>query len=414
MNLVKALQNFDSTHIGNVESKVALELSTLAPRIASGASIAIAVGSRGISGIDVMVRAAVSWLKARGASPFIIPAMGSHGGATAEGQREILSSYGIDEARAGAPVRSSMETVQLEAPGLPARVFMDALAWKSDGVLMVNRVKPHTDFHARYESGLVKMSVLGMGKHAQALEIHALGVRGLKEATPLCARRIFASGKVIGGLAVVENAYDKPAIIEALRAEEIMAREPELLQKARSLMPSLPLDAIDVLIVDFIGKDVSGTGMDPNIIGRLAIRGEPEPDGPRIRTIMARDITPGSHGNALGVGFAEATTRRLFEKIDFIQMYENVFTSTFVERAKIPVIAESDAEALRFCLRICGRAVEGREKILRIKDTLHLGELYVSPEAMKRLPGSPRIELTGEEIPMVGADGQCPDEGVWA
>jgi hypothetical protein len=413
MKLTKVIQRFDPTAISDAASAVRKELEKLGPLIKPGSSIALAIGSRGICGIDTMARAAAQWLLQAGCRPFIVPAMGSHGGATAEGQSGILASYGIDERRTGAPVRSSMETVELDSRGLPLKLFMDAQAWSSDGVILINRVKPHTDFHGRYESGLAKMCVLGLGKHAQALEIHRFGVRGLKELMPECARRILKTGKVIGGIAIVENAFDSPAVITALPAGRIMDAEPGLLDTARLLMPSLPVDEADILIVDFIGKDVSGTGMDPNVIGRLAIRGEPEPERPRIGAIMARDLTPGSHGNALGVGFAEVTTRRLFSKIDYHPMYENVYTSTFLERAKVPVVAEDDGRALEFCMRACGPREEGEERIIRIRDTLHIGELYVSEAIKRELSGCKRIEMTEKEIPLVGEDGWCPDSGVW-
>ncbi len=414
MNLIGVRQKFESHGIKDVPGRVRGELEKLAPRVRPGASIAVAVGSRGIHGIDTMTRTVVAWLKEREARPFIVPAMGSHGGATAKGQREILRSYGIDEARTGASIRSSMDTVRLEAPGLPVKLFMDEQAWRSDGVIIINRIKPHTDYHGSYESGLVKMCVIGLGKHAQALEIHRFGVKGLKELIPLCARRILESGKIIGGLAIVEDAFDRPAVIRGLEADRIMAEEPGLLGKARALMPSLPVEELDLLIVDFIGKDVSGTGMDPNVIGRLSIRGEAEPDRPRIRTIVARDLTSGSHGNALGVGFADAITRRLHSKMDPRPMYENVFTSTFLERAKIPVVADCDRLAVDFCLRACGPLAPGRERIIRIKDTLHLEELFVSPAVREELEGARGIEVTGREIPLFDAEGWCPDTGVWS
>jgi hypothetical protein len=413
MFLIKVRQRFDSTQITDIEARVRAEIQRFSARIQPGASIALAVGSRGIYGIRDIVRAAVSWLKEKGALPFIIPAMGSHGGATPQGQREILASYGIDEERTGAKVRSSMATVALDSSGLPVRIFMDALAWKSDGVILVNRIKCHTDFRGRYESGLVKMCVVGLGKHEQAREIHGFGVRGLRELIPLCAEKILASGKIIGGLAVVENAYDRPAVIAAIPADRIALDEPDLLLKARSLMPSLPVEDLDLLVVDFIGKDVSGTGMDPNIIGRLAIRGEPEPDSPRIKTIIARDVTPASHGNALGVGFADVTTERLTSKIDRRPMYENVLTSTFLERAKVPVIAEDDRRAIDFCLRACGPIPDGRERIARIRDTLHLAELYVSPAVGEELAECAGVQVTETRIPLVEDDGWCPDKGVW-
>jgi hypothetical protein len=419
MRLTRIHQQFDDPRIRDIPLAVRRELEKLSPRIKRDASIALAVGSRGIRDIREIVKASVEWLRSKGAQPFIVPAMGSHGGATAEGQREILASYGIEESTVGAPVRSCMDTIPIDSQGLEARLFMDALAWKSDGIILINRVKPHTDFHGDYESGLAKMAVIGLGKHAQALEIHRFGVKGLKGVMPACARRILSTGKVIGGLAVVENAYDFTAEISVLASEEIMDREPALLEKARGLMPSLPMDELDMLIVDFIGKDVSGTGMDPIIIGRMAIRGEPEPERPRIKTIMARDVTEGSHGNALGVGFADVILRRLYDKIDFAAMYENVFTSTFFERAKIPIVAQNDAEAVSYCMRACGPVPEEKLKIARIRDTLHIGDLCVSDAVLGEIKGrgategSVRVNSPGLTFPLLDEDGSCPDVGVW-
>jgi hypothetical protein len=378
LQLTKITQHFPRPHLADPPATLAAQIPLLAPHIHPGARIGLAVGSRGITGLEGLVTAAVSGLKNLGAEPFIIPAMGSHGGATAEGQIQVLASYGITPERVGAPVLSSMDTVQIEAPGHPTAVYLDRHAWDSDGVVVINRIKPHTDYHGPYESGLAKICVIGLGKHRQALAIHSHGVYGLRHLIPPTAERLLASGKIIGGIGLVENAYDETMALEVLPADRIMQREPELLDMARSHMPSLPIEDIDVLIVDRIGKDISGVGMDPNIIGRTRIRDEAEPDAPRIKAIIACGLTPASHGNALGVGLADVITQPLFDAIDRDTTYENIVTSTFLERGKIPPVAPTAAVAYEWAHRSCGVIEAGTERVLRIRDTLHLSQIHVS------------------------------------
>ncbi len=384
------------------------ELLRLDLPIKAGQSICVAVGSRGISAIDQITKAVVDFVKERGAHPFIIPAMGSHGGATAEGQKEVLEGFGITEKSMGVPIDASMEVDELPAGGEKCRIFISRVANNSDGIIMINRIKPHTDYHGSYESGLVKMCVIGLGKHAQALEIHRFGVWGLKELLPGAAARIFATGKVLAGVAIVENAVDCPMHIEAIPGNEILAREPELLKTARENMASLPFDNIDVLIVDYIGKDFSGTGLDTNVIGRMRIRGEPEPLRPSIRAIVVRDVSERSHGNALGIGLADVITRRLFEKIDFHKMYENAVTSTFFERVKIPMIAENDAEAVSLAMRYSGIIDEGGERVVRIKNTLELHEMYLSTTLLKEIPESEDVNLLSDALPLCEGENMRP------
>ena len=392
-NLIKILQKFPSEHMENIDSSVCsqLELSGLAPRF-RGASIALAVGSRGITDLLPIVRSTISFIQRMGGNPFIIPAMGSHGGASAQGQRAVLEAYGISENTLKVPVVSSMEIVELPSNGLPNRVFMSKPAFESDGVILINRIKPHTDFHGRYESGLVKMSVIGLGKHAQAMEIHKFGVLGLKELIPQTAERVLSTGKILLGLGIVENSCDRAVHIEAIPHDRILEREPDLLDLARLNMPSLPLEDIDVLIVDRSGKDISGVGMDPWIIGRMRISGEPEPSSPRIKSIFVADLTEKSLGNALGIGLADVISRRFFRKINFDETYENAFTSTFLERAKIPVIVENDRMGLEFALRNCGAVSLEEARIVRIRDTLQLDQLYVSPNLWDTLKSNEKIE----------------------
>jgi hypothetical protein len=391
--LIPLRRQVDEPVIEDLDHAVQDEFGRIAPMVRTGARIALAVGSRGIGQLRELVTPLVRLLRSAGAEPVIVPAMGSHGGATAEGQQEILSTYGITEESVGAPIRSSMQVVELEPAGGPVRCFMDRLAFESDGVLLVNRVKPHTDFHGRWESGLVKMAVIGLGKHCGALEIHRHGIRGLKQYIPEAASRVFASGRILGGLAVVENSRHRAMLIRMLAADRILEDEPELLEIARRHLPALPVEALDLLFIERMGKDVSGVGIDTNVIGRIRIPGQAEPVSPRIRCVVVGDLTDASHGNAVGVGLADVITRRLERKIDWRATRENVITSGFLERGKLPVVAETEEEALAIGLRSCGYIPEGRERIVRIADTLHLHEFLASPAVADELRGRAGFEF---------------------
>jgi hypothetical protein len=277
---------------------------------------------------------------------------------------------------------------------------MDKNAYESDGVILINKIKPHTDFHATYESGLVKMSVIGLGKEAGAEAIHHFGVHGLTQLIPASAKQIFDTKKILAGVALIENAYDKTMMVNALRGQDILSEEPKLLDIARKNRPTFPVDNIDVLVIDRMGKNISGVGVDTNIIGRLKIYGQPEPPTPNIRSIVVADITDESHGNATGIGLADIIARRLFDKIDFQVTYKNIATSSFLERGKIPFIAENDVDALELALRNCGHSGPGEERIIRIKDTLHLDELYVSRAILDELSVNPQIEVIEKDIPV--------------
>src|ERR687895_346118 len=378
--VVKVRQDFPRPRVDDVGAALREQCGReeIRNRIESGSEVAITAGSRGIAGIDGILRSLVEILKEAGASPFIVPAMGSHGGATAEGQVEILRSLGVTEESVGAEIRSSMEVVELgeTASGVP--VYMDRIASEADGVVIVGRIKQHTDFRSDVESGLLKMSSIGLGKHAQALALHAHGVKGIKDYMVEAGGEVFSSGKVLFGVAIVENAYEETAMIEAIPPERVAERERELLKESAKLMPGLPVSEMDVLFVDELGKNFSGTGMDTNVIGRFRILGVEEPESPDVKYLIVSDVSEASHGNALGVGLADFTTRRLFEKIDHEAMNQNVLTSTFVERAKIPMVMENDREALKAALR-CNWGVEPEEtRFVRIPNTLHLRYAYVS------------------------------------
>jgi len=383
--VLRVRQQFDRTEIADVpaEVKAVLAASGLAQKIRPGMSIAVTAGSRGIDRMVEILSSLVAWLKEHQAKPFLVPAMGSHGGATAEGQLALLQSLGITEASVGAPIRSSMETVLLGlVDGLP--VHLDRFAAEADGIVVVNRIKPHTSYHGPCESGLVKMLAVGLGKREGAEAVHKRGPRALRRTVPRMAEFILTQAPVLFGLALLEGAYDRLARIEAVPAGAMLGREPGLLAEAKARLPGLPFHEIDVLVVDRIGKEISGTGMDTNVIGRLNIAGEAEPDLPRIRRIVALDLSPATGGSAYGIGLADLTTERLVRKIDPALVRENALASTFLERVKVPLAFPNDREALAAALA-CSWCEDGaKARLVRIQDTLHLAEMIVSEELAGR------------------------------
>lgn len=371
-----------------------------ADRDHGGATIAIPVGSRGIHRLDELIAAAVRFLKERNACPFIVPSMGSHGGATAEGQAHVLEALGVTEERIGAPVRSSMATVCLgtvEAAGKSWEVFTDRLAFEAGGVLLMNRVKPHTDFSSRHESGLVKMLAIGLGKEDGARVAHSRGTLGLTAALPAMAALLLRKLRVLAGVALVEDANHHLAHVQALPPEIIVDAEPRLLELARSWMPNLPLDQLDLLVIETMGKEISGTGIDTNVVGRRAIAGEPDPPAPRIDLIGVCDLTPASGGNALGVGIADLTTERLAAKIDAGTTARNVITTTFLGRGKTPVILPSARDLVATGEKLLrGRNSDQEPGVLFIRSTLHLGTFYASSRLEPLLADDPLITAIGD------------------
>ena len=371
--------------LGNVGAAVERSLgATFSRADVAGRRIAVGLGSRGVANYALVARRIVDWLRSRGAEPFIVPAMGSHGGATAEGQREVLAGWGIDPESMGVPVCATMEAVELGSAGdPPVRVFMDRNAHEADAVLVVNRVKPHTDFHGPVESGLIKMAVIGLGKRRGAEAVHFHGVYGLAHLVRPAFDVVLASGKLLGGVALVEDGREQTAAVRAARAADIPACEAQCLAQARRNLASLPLDEIDVLVLDEIGKEVSGTGMDTNVVGRIGIAGVAEPATPRVRRIVVLGLTAASHGNALGIGLADVTTRRFESQVDHEVTNANVLTSTFLERGRMPLVAADDAEALHWALRTCG-ANPHQAALVRVRNTLALEHLLLSPAAAER------------------------------
>lgn len=396
--LTKIRQSLTSERIDDIPAEVEHQFAQVQGIIRPGQRVAIAVGSRGIASLSEIVKATVAWVRSQNARPLIVPAMGSHGGGTGEGQRFVLESYGVTETFTGAPILSKMAVVELPQENLPVRVYFDRNAHEADATIVINRIKPHTDFTGTYESGLMKMLAIGLGKQRQAQEIHTHGVTGLREIMPAVARQILTHANVVLGMAIVENGHEQAMRIEVMPAAKIPDREPALLDLARRSMPALPVDELDVLLVDQMGKNISGTGLDTNIIGRKMIRGEPEFDRPNIHTVIVRELTTPSHGNACGIGLADIVTRRLFEQIDFKSTYANIKTSTFLERGKIPIIAEHDREATEFAIDTLDPKRQSQIRMARIRNTLNISQMYVSPAVLRTLKNDPDIEVTGPTI----------------
>jgi len=353
-------------------------------RLKPGAHIAVAAGSRGIANIRGIVAAVVEVLRTAGAKPFILPAMGSHGGATPEGQIEVLATYGITEQSMGVPIRASMEVERIGQSKEGVEVFCSLEALRSDGIVIVNRVKPHTDFSGTLGSGLMKMMVIGLGKRTGAAAGHAAASRlGYERVIRGMARVTLSRAPILGGVAIVANQFHDTARIAVLHRDQIEEREKELLEEARLLMPRLPFDDIDLLIVDRIGKNISGSGMDPNVTGRW-VHGystslaDDNQAKPRIRRIFVRDLTPETHGNAIGIGFADITTTRLVNAMDKPVTYINALTALTPNGAKIPIHFDTDREAIAKGLASLAIPDTRQAKVIRIADTLTLGNLEAS------------------------------------
>ncbi|GIP31413.1 lactate racemase domain-containing protein [Paenibacillus sp. J2TS4] len=397
--MIPVRQYFKTDKINHIPSAVKEQFKRpeATKQIRAGMKVAVAVGSRGIANLKQITASVISELVRLGARPFIVPAMGSHGGATAEGQQAVLAEYGITEEAMGCPIKASMETVLVGTlpGGIP--LYFDKHAYRSDAVVIINRVKPHTDFKGRVESGLQKMIVIGLGKHKGASYIHSLGFDRFHDVIPEAGRALIQAAPIALGVAIIENAYDETCDIQVMPAEEICAREPILLEQAKNIMPRLLVDSIDVLIVDEVGKDVSGSGMDPNITGRTGSGLTQGFDAaPPIQKIILRDLTAKTHGNAAGFGMADIVTLRLFRKIDFAYTYANCITSTALLGAKIPMVLRSDKEALAIAIKTCNRVTPDTVKIVWIRNTLDLQHIYVSESYRSLLCNRSGIDILGE------------------
>lgn len=389
-------------------------LAPLAESIRPGARIAVTAGSRGIHDLVRVVRAAVDWLRAAGAEPFVVPAMGSHGGATADGQREMLAGLGVTPESVGCPIEATMETVVLGHLEDGTPVHHDALAAAADGVLLINRVKPHTDFHGPVESGLGKILAIGLGNHQGAAALHAGGIPALGSAIESAAHLVVATGKILGGLAIIENAFEKTAAVELVVAEGIAGpAENALLQLAGSLMARLPFDSLDVLVVDEMGKDKSGTGMDTNVIGRCWVHGIPEFESPSIAAVSVHRLSEASHGNASGLGLADVIPASMLDQIDLRASYVNALTSGAggARRSRLPMVLEDDAAAVLAAVTMSGRRDWSEVRLARIADTLSPNELMVSPALLDEVAERFDLEITGTARELTDATGSLTDWG---
>lgn len=348
----------------------------IAGRIKPGMRVAITAGSRGVANVAVITKAIVDALRGRGARPFIVPAMGSHGGAAASGQREILAGYGISEEAMGCPIDASMEALLIGHSSLGKPVYCAKSAMEADGIVVSCRVKPHNAFRGPYESGILKMMVVGLGKREGAESLHGDGMGRIAENLPANARVVLEKAPILFALPCVENAYDETCLIEAVRPDKILDREPELLRLAFANMPRLIVGEADVLVIDEIGKNYSGTGVDPNIAGTFST--EYASGGLKVqRTCMLR-LSERSHGNGLGTGLADVITAKIFDALDGEKMYPNCLTSTVLKSAMIPMVVSSDKEAIQACLRTLNRVEPGFERVVRIANSLHIGTIMLS------------------------------------
>src|ERR1700730_4076507 len=398
--MYRVRQSFPRQRLVDIPAGVRATMAQADLPIKRGDVVAVGAGSRGIANIAVIVRGVVDHLKDLGARPFVFPAMGSHGGATAEGQLEILEHYGITEATMGCPLRASMEVVQVgEALGLP--VWCDKTASEADWIGVVNRVKPHTDFKGEIESGLFKMMTIGLGKYRGATPYPRANVtHGYETVITAVGREMLAKARIGFGLGVVENGYDETAYVEAFDAGNLEAGERRLLKDARGWMARLPFSPIDVLVVEEVGKNISGSGMDTNVIGRPSNPHEPFPNDPKILWIVALDLTEDSGGNATGIGNADFTTRRLADKIDWKKTAINSLTACAPNGAKLPLVFDSDREAVESALGCIGLTEPENAPVIPIKNTLIIGELECSEAFLPEIKKRADLEVVGEARPL--------------
>ena len=374
----------------------ALEHSNRFGKMPAGSSVAVAVGSRGIAYIDEIATHAVSWLKERGLAPFIVPAMGSHGGARAEGQAAVLAKLGVTEERVGAPIRATMEVVNYGATreGIPC--YFDANAAGADAVLLLSRVKSHTSFDRPIESGLCKMVAVGLGKDRGARSVHTLGPRGYTDILPQLAAIAIEKSPIAYGIALVENAHKQIATVEGVEPERFSAADERLLVQAKKLLARLPFDQIDALIVEWIGKEISGAGMDYAVTARTDIRGMSNPPKPFVHKLGILGLTEKSGGNGIGLGSADFATRRAVESCDLQQTYTNSIISTFVDKARMPLVMPDEHTVIKACVLTCWRADPENARLCIIRSTLHLNEVLVSPSLYDDVEGQEGIAVVSE------------------
>ena len=392
-NMVPVEVTFESPVLEDIAQSVAEQFKKdgIRKKIKPGQTIAVGCGSRGVADVAEVAKATVAEIKALGGKPFIFPAMASHGAATAEGQRKVLEGYGITESFVGCPLRATMETQVVETLDDGTKIHVDRYAAESDGIVLINRIKPHTNFRAPIESGIVKMMTIGMGKINGATEIHFHGFEAFAELLPRIAGIIMGKLPFLFGVGIVENAYERTALVEVIPAENLMEREPALLTRARQLIPKLLFDEIDVLVIDEIGKNISGSGCDPNVTGRNN-RHIPWTEEPRVQKIVLLDLTEETHGNAVGFGVADVITMEIYRKLDIPSTYANAITATYLDGANIPVIMNTEEEAIRLAVKSLRRVRPEAARIVRIKNTLELTHITVSEPMLPEVETHPQMK----------------------
>ena len=406
--MARVEQHIATPRVDDVPGAIRAEIERLgvASRVRAGMRVAVTAGSRGINGIPMILTTVVSELKRMGAEPFLVPCMGSHGGATADGQLAVLHSLGITEQAMGCPIFSSMNTVQigLTVEGIP--VLIDQIAAEADGIVVVNRIKAHTEYTGAVESGWMKMLTIGLGKHQGALMAHRNAVQlTYPVAIVSVAREIIRNAKLLFGLGVVENAYDQTAQVVAAWPQDFEETEKVVLKRAKELMPRVPFQKLDILIVDEIGKEISGAGLDPNVIGRRMVFGEAEPTSPVITRIVLRDLTDKTNGAGIGLGLADFVTQRLVDKLDHRPTYINSLTAMTPEKARIPMTGQTDREIIEWAFLTAGAVQPPRAKVVRIKNTLHPECFYASEGLLPDIRANEKLKIVGEWLPMSFDDG---------
>jgi len=388
--MVNVRQKFDSSHLGDIPATVTREFQRpeVRAKVKSGQVIAVGCGSRGIANISVITKCVIRELLALGAKPFIFPAMGSHGAATAEGQRKVLEGYGISEASMGVPVKATMDTVIVGKLDDGTPVHMDRFAAEAEGIVVINRIKPHTAFRGATESGVTKMLSIGIGKINGAATYHQHGMDTFPTLLPKVRDVNLAQRNVLLGVGIVENAHDQTAVIEVMPSDQIASREPVLQEKAKRLMPQLYFDEIDVLIIDEMGKNISGAGFDPNITGRNR-RFVKWNFGPKVKKIVVLGLTEETHGNATGMGGADIITMRLFREIDIPSTYANIITSMNLDGGAIPIVMNTEREAIQLAVKTVVRVKPENCRIVRIRNTLDIAQIQVSEPLLTEVRAQP-------------------------
>ena len=416
-SMFRVRQKFEAPRVADLAAEVHAQLATLnlAARISRGQRVAVTVGSRGVANIAIITKAIIDALKAIGAEPFIVPAMGSHGGGTVAGQLEVLASYGVTAESCGCPILASMETVVVCQTAEGFDVHFDKHAFGADHVFVCNRVKPHTDFVGEIESGLMKMMLIGLGKHEGAKVYHrAIQDYSFGQIVRSVGSRVLESCRIVGGLGIVENGYDETAYLKAVAPHEFEAREKELLVAAKKLLPRLPFDRIHLLIIDEIGKNISGTGMDTNVVGRkFQVHRAAREEFPKVKRILIRGLTEATHGNAAGIGLAEFCTRRAIEQTDINKTRINCLTAGHISAAMLPLDYPTDRATIEVALPTVGMVPPAESKIVWIHNTLELGEVECSAAYWDDAKTRSDLEILSELRPLpFDAAGNLPVEGV--